>query len=338
MEKIGKEENPSLLYDNFEFISTRTFDNIFFEQKDELLRRLDFFQKNEAWYKEKGVPYTLGFMLYGPPGTGKTSTIKAIANYTGRHIVEVSLGRIKTYKDLHKVFNETTFCDRRVPHHKMIYILEDIDCLDNIVKARDLISDEKEVKKDKKGDGSGSDEDDPIAKGLDAAMKLEYEYFKSQMKQWNKDPLTLSHILNIIDGLLECHGRILIITTNQPEKLDSALIRPGRVDMKVHFDWCTTDDAVKIVEMFYEIPVPNKWKSKILNKKFTAAEVYQICFQSLEMDRALEQLTKQEAAALSEKEASLSESQTLKSSLNQSKKVRKSLDAPSVTLQFNNRF
>jgi hypothetical protein len=52
--------------------------------------------------------------------------------------------------------------------------------------------------------------EDAISKGLDKAMKLEYEFFKKQMKSWQKDPLTLSHILNILDGLLECHGRILV--------------------------------------------------------------------------------------------------------------------------------
>lgn len=54
------------------------------------------------------------------------------------------------------------------------------------------------------------EEEDAISKNLNKAMKMEYEFFKKQMKSWQKDPLTLSHILNILDGLLECHGRILV--------------------------------------------------------------------------------------------------------------------------------
>jgi len=342
--KIDKiEDTPTLLYDQFEFVSTRSFNNIFFEQKQELVRRLDFFLNNQKWYEKRGVPYTLGFMFYGPPGTGKTSTIKAIATHTKRHIVEISLSRIKTYKDLQKVFNDTNFCDKTIPHHKMIYILEDIDCLDNIVKARDLKSDDREdedgKKKKKAKEGSGSEsEEDPISKGLDAAMKLEYEFFKAEMKSRNKDPLTLSHILNIIDGLLECHGRILIITTNQPEKLDSALIRPGRVDMKVHFDWATIEDTINIVEMFYDTPVPDEFRPQIVNKKFTAAEVYQICFQSLDTESALRQLTKKDAPALSKSTALSKSRPDLKSStqvLRGSKKKRSYLEGgANVTLQF----
>ncbi|KAF7552592.1 hypothetical protein G7Z17_g4201 [Cylindrodendrum hubeiense] len=45
---------------------------------------------------------------------------------------------------------------------------------------------------------------------------------------------TLSGLLNVLDGVGSQEGRIVIMTTNHPEQLDSALIRPGRVDMKVY--------------------------------------------------------------------------------------------------------
>lgn len=44
---------------------------------------------------------------------------------------------------------------------------------------------------------------------------------------------TLSGLLNVLDGVGSPEGRIVIMTTNKPERLDSALIRPGRVDMKI---------------------------------------------------------------------------------------------------------
>ncbi|KAF0691357.1 hypothetical protein As57867_017338, partial [Aphanomyces stellatus] len=43
------------------------------------------------------------------------------------------------------------------------------------------------------------------------------------------DKLNLSGLLNVLDGVVDSPGRILIMTTNHPEKLDPALIRPGRV-------------------------------------------------------------------------------------------------------------
>ena len=44
------------------------------------------------------------------------------------------------------------------------------------------------------------------------------------------DQLTLSYLLNIIDGIRETPGRILIITSNNYDSLDEALVRPGRID------------------------------------------------------------------------------------------------------------
>jgi len=48
--------------------------------------------------------------------------------------------------------------------------------------------------------------------------------------------LSLSGLLNAIDGAASQEGRVLIMTTNVPDALDPALIRPGRVDMRVHFE------------------------------------------------------------------------------------------------------
>ncbi|CAG9941598.1 unnamed protein product [Clonostachys rosea f. rosea IK726] len=49
----------------------------------------------------------------------------------------------------------------------------------------------------------------------------------------NTTSCTLSGVLNVLDGVGSQEGRIVILTTNRPEQLDSALVRPGRVDMKV---------------------------------------------------------------------------------------------------------
>ncbi|KAE8680835.1 pentatricopeptide repeat-containing protein [Hibiscus syriacus] len=52
--------------------------------------------------------------------------------------------------------------------------------------------------------------------------------------------VTLSRLLNCIDGLWSCCGeeRIIIFTTNHKERLDPALVRPGRMDMHIHMSYC----------------------------------------------------------------------------------------------------
>lgn len=47
--------------------------------------------------------------------------------------------------------------------------------------------------------------------------------------------VSLSALLNVIDGVASQEGQLLIMTTNHTERLDDTLIRPRRVDMKVEF-------------------------------------------------------------------------------------------------------
>ncbi len=63
-------------YSEFRFESGKNFGNIFFPEKENILARINFFAANKEWYKVRGIPYTMGFLLYGEPGCGKTSTIK----------------------------------------------------------------------------------------------------------------------------------------------------------------------------------------------------------------------------------------------------------------------
>ena len=57
---------------------------------------------------------------------------------------------------------------------------------------------------------------------------------------------TLSGLLNVLDGVGSQEGRIVIMTTNKPEMLDPALVRPGRVDMKVHLGNITQKLALEM--------------------------------------------------------------------------------------------
>jgi mitochondrial chaperone BCS1 len=56
----------------------------------------------------------------------------------------------------------------------------------------------------------------------------------------NSKGISLSALLNIIDGVASQEGRILIMTTNHIDKLDKALIRPGRVDLTISFSCADT--------------------------------------------------------------------------------------------------
>ncbi|MBC7772544.1 MAG: AAA family ATPase [Pyrinomonadaceae bacterium] len=75
-------------------------------------------------------------------------------------------------------------------------------------------------------------------------------------KNQDAEGITFSGFLNCIDGMLAPHnGRILIMSTNHIEQLDPALIRPGRVDLRVEVPTLTRDAAADYVDrLFAHVP------------------------------------------------------------------------------------
>ena len=251
-----------LVYTKSKFTTNRTFKNVFFEERDHVKERVNFFLTRRDWYDAKGIPYTLGFMFHGPPGVGKTSTIKAIANEGKRHIINVQLSEIKTKAQLHHLFfndevhvwNGVQTEKYTIPVSERLYVIEDIDAMGDTVLRREWKKPTPAATKPK--------EDDP---------------FLSREKE-EKDVIDLAFILNLLDGTLEANGRILAITTNFPERIDRALIRPGRIDMIVNFKKCNLAVVQEMVRSFYDSDTIVDDES--LNYKWSPAEVNQILFRN----------------------------------------------------------
>ncbi|KAK4477121.1 hypothetical protein RD792_016331 [Penstemon davidsonii] len=95
-----------------------------------------------------------------------------------------------------------------------------------------------------------------------------------------KPKVTLSGLLNFIDGLWSSCGdeRIIIFTTNHKEKLDPALLRPGRMDVHIHMSYCTPCGFKKLVSNYLGItndphPLTLEAEKLIALAKVTPAEV-----------------------------------------------------------------
>eukprot|EP01125_Pyxidicula_operculata_P007730 TRINITY_DN2618_c0_g1_i1.p1 TRINITY_DN2618_c0_g1~~TRINITY_DN2618_c0_g1_i1.p1 ORF type:complete len:290 (+),score=64.50 TRINITY_DN2618_c0_g1_i1:687-1556(+) len=63
--------------------------------------------------------------------------------------------------------------------------------------------------------------------------------------------VTFSGLLNSIDGIAAQEGRIIMMTTNHMERLDPALIRPGRVDRIAYFPLASKRQAKKLYQRFF---------------------------------------------------------------------------------------
>ena len=66
-----------------------------------------------------------------------------------------------------------------------------------------------------------------------------------------KDKLDLAGLLNVLDGVVDCPNRIVVMTSNHPEKLDPALIRPGRVNLKLLLDYIELPEVKLMVGHYF---------------------------------------------------------------------------------------
>jgi chaperone BCS1 len=168
-------------------------------RKRELLKDIGDFlsQTAQKWYSNRGIPYRRGYLLYGPPGTGKSSLSLSITGYFGLDIYILSLSAINNEASLRSLF-------AKLPS-RCVILLEDIDAVSS--------------KRSGDAETEGSRQ---IMTGS-----------PSQKSRSECGKVSLSALLNVIDGVASQEGRVLIMTTNHITRLDEALIRPGRVDKKV---------------------------------------------------------------------------------------------------------
>ncbi len=215
----------ALTFSRHPFSSTKTFANLAGASVKELRRRIEFFLGNRDWYERKGIPYQLGIMLTGECGTGKSSAIRAIANATGRSIVNVNLSGVATASQLKRLLQQEALSvlesDEQVepaivklPVAQRIFVIDEIDAVGSLVSDR-----------------SGEGRHDVVAV---------------------PDELTLGEILNVMDGGIEVPGRILVMISNYPERLDRALVRPGRIDIHVTFGLADRDTLADLYKVVFD--------------------------------------------------------------------------------------
>jgi SpoVK/Ycf46/Vps4 family AAA+-type ATPase len=165
-------------------------------------------------YARAGRAWKRRYLLQGPPGTGKTSLIAAIANLLEFDIYDLELTAVGSNSDLRRLLAST--------RPKSLIIVEDIDCsLGLFDRTRTSSSPSRD-----------SESDDPGTPGP-VGMSPFPPHGRRKM-------ISLSGVLNFVDGLWSsCVGeRLIVFTTNHVDRLDPALLRPGRMDRKIELGYC----------------------------------------------------------------------------------------------------
>lgn len=454
--KDTDDENGSngITYKRYKLSDEKSFESLFFPEKRNLLSLVDHFTAKTGKYAIKGYPHKLGLLLYGPPGTGKTSLIKALAQYTGRSIVNVPLSRVNTNSQLMSAFFDRryhvdgSYTPVRLDFRDVIFVMEDCDAASNVVKRRDgviagnpglsvpdrvilpkpkswwrlflesqssecqelvealIAASERlaEVAEEERpqilcslayrlneypalGLADDAQSDDKIAQAygdaveaagerkeqltkleeilvahavaiksvVDAGAEVSEEFVKqllcehetifrssgpkirtpdkhtgmagafpslghdfrpepnvqqgpapgvgmSPFFKKNPDALSLSGLLNVLDGVVDTPGRIVILTSNCPTMLDPALIRPGRVDKQLMLGYMEPEDVASMLEHYFQTVLTDNQLRRVMSAvgtssgaTFTPAQVEQMAAEHDDLEDMLRALENKDA-------------------------------------------
>lgn len=199
----------------------RSIDSIYTNDNSEhkLLTDLRAFIANKHVYESNNSPYKFVGLLCGTPGSGKTSTIHAIASEMDMGVRYINAEKAD-FDDIARIMNNNNGSTGK----RNILVMEDIDCLSMSLDNNRMDTSMTHI--------VSKAHDDRIA-GFE-----------------NKWPtlLSLSSILNLLDGIVTPNGTIVFLTTNKPEKLDAALLRDGRIDARYDFGNFNPDTANRLLK------------------------------------------------------------------------------------------
>ena len=217
--------------------------------------------------------------------------------YVFLHIVKIKLSLIKTNFQFIKAFKNKTFNEKKIDFDNILYLFDELDTETNaILKNRN-----KYPTHTQNSDHGGEDDDDDKEKEKQKSLLQKYNIKDNDLddllrsmrvpKNDTSDALTLGTILEELNGINQMYGRKMFIISNHPDKLDKAILRPGRIDLQFELTTCTPCEVMELIRMFFEDIVFEQHEvEQIKQLNITAAKLANVCKISKDKDHLMKLL------------------------------------------------
>lgn len=196
------------------FMPSRYTDTMYYSdgEIDKINNHISKFIDSKNFFEERQLNYKTGILLYGEPGTGKSTIAKVIATTYNRSIISVNMAAVDKID-----FGTLSMLINNDVGYQYIVLLEDIDTLYNLNRE--------------------------TADTNTVNINVNHTTSENEKKVINK-------LLQFLDSNQSPNNVIFIATTNHIDKLDPAILREGRFDLKIEVKGLNKTDAIKFVESF----------------------------------------------------------------------------------------
>jgi len=272
---LETDKKDAVSYIESSYDTTNSFDNLFFDEKENVLNELKILNCVEDGIKNKA-----SLLLCGKSGSGKTAVVLAIAKLLNRCIISIPPSKLNT-GNLHEVIYSTKYNKHIIQNNQKLIFFDEIDSVNKIMKKFNSMNN-KDLKK------------------LEATKKASSNFIVMNSGEGMGPPMNtpeevfdVGFLLSLLDGPYDQNGLIFCGTANDINMLDNGLYRNGRFTIFM-MDYNDNKNISKMIEYYYKVELNDDVVRSIRNDRVLSNSLLKtMCIKAKVVGKSVDELIRE---------------------------------------------